>query len=217
MAVTNEQSISTPIGEARIAWSTPPGRVRAVAMLGHGSATGVESPDLQAIAGALPPRGIAVALVTQPYRLGGTRHGSDEPSLDVAWRHVWPAAAALGVPVIAGGRSAGSQVACRTAKDLGAVGVLALSYPLLGPGSGRELLSTDLPVLIVQGGDDPYGRPDQFPPLPPTMRLVTIPFANHTFGVPASSGLDAGSTLSTIALNVASWTDELLRDVQPAE
>jgi predicted alpha/beta-hydrolase family hydrolase len=62
--------------------------------------------------------------------------------------------ASLGLPVIAGGRSAGAQVASRTAKDLGAVAVLALSYPLLGPGSPRELLATCLPMLILQGGLD---------------------------------------------------------------
>lgn len=80
----NEQSISTPIGEARISWFEPPGLARAIVVLGHGSATGVESADLQAIAGVLPPRDVAVALVTQPYRLAARLHGSDEASLDLA-------------------------------------------------------------------------------------------------------------------------------------
>jgi len=35
------------------------------------------------------------------------------------------------------------------------------SIPLLGPGSPHELVSTGLPMLIVQGGADPYGTPDQ--------------------------------------------------------
>jgi dienelactone hydrolase len=84
--------------------------------------------------------------------------------------------------VIAGGRSAGAQVACRTATRLGARAVLALAYPLLGPGSPRELLATDRPTLVIQGGSDPFGRPDQFPALPPEIELVEIPSANHTFG-----------------------------------
>jgi predicted alpha/beta-hydrolase family hydrolase len=213
--VDKEVSVPTPVGEARISWFKPVGEARAVMVLGHGSATGVESPDLQAVARTLPTRGVAVALITQPYRLSGGSHGRDEPSLDLAWAHVWPAVAHLGVPVIAGGRSAGSQVACRTAKHLGALGVLALSYPLLGPGSVAELLATGLPVLIVQGGNDPYGRPDQFPPLPSTMKLVEIPFGNHTFGVPASSGLNATTTFSTIASAVADWTDHLLLGSAP--
>jgi uncharacterized protein len=208
--VDSEVSVPTPVGEARVSWFKPQGQARAVMVLGHGSATGVGSPDLQAVARALPTHGVAVALVTQPYRLSRGSHGSDEPSLDLAWAHVWPAVAHLGLPVIAGGRSAGSQVACRTAKHLGAIGVVALSYPLLGPGSSAELLSTDLPVLIVQGGNDPYGRPDQFPSLPSTMKLVEIPFGNHTFGVPASSGANVATTFSTIASAVSDWTDHLL-------
>jgi hypothetical protein len=49
------------------------------------------------------------------------------------------------------------------------------------------------------------------------MRLVAIPFANHTFGVPASSGPSAVTTLSTIAGEVADWTDALLLGMPPQE
>jgi predicted alpha/beta-hydrolase family hydrolase len=206
----DERLVPTPIGDARISWFAPEGTARAVTVLGHGSATGVESADLQAVAAALPHLGVTVALVTQPYRLSARRHGSDKDSLDLAWRSLWPAIAELRLPVIAGGRSAGSQVACRTAKDLGAVGVLALSYPLLGPGSPKELLATDLPMLIVQGGHDPYGRPDQFPPLPTSSRLVEIPCANHTFGVPGSLNHSGAQTMSLITQAVTSWVEQLL-------
>jgi predicted alpha/beta-hydrolase family hydrolase len=202
-----DQLVSTPIGEARISWFQPAGQARAVVVLGHGTATGVESADLQAIARVLPPRDIAVALVTQPYRLFGGFQGSDEASLDIAWRHVWPQVTRAAVPVVAGGRSAGSQVACRTAKDLGAVAVLALAYPLLGPGSPRELLATGLPTLIVQGTNDPFGQPAQFPPLPPEFEMVEVPFANHMFGVPAASGIDA---LATVTGAVTRWLEDLL-------
>jgi predicted alpha/beta-hydrolase family hydrolase len=205
-----DQVVGTPIGDARISWYQPRGPARAMVVLGHGSATGIEAPDLQAIAKTLPPRDIAVALVTQPYRLSGGMRGRDEASLDVAWRHVWPYVANGAVPVIAGGRSAGSQVACRTAKDLGATAVLALSYPLLGPGSPRELIATGLPTLIVQGANDPYGQPGQFPPLPPAFQLVEVPFANHTFMVPATSGIDAAATLATVTGAVIRWLEDLL-------
>lgn len=64
---------------------------------------------------ALPPRGVTVALVTRPYRVDANPSAASETSLDLAWTAVWPTATGLGVPVIAGGRSAGAQVACRTA------------------------------------------------------------------------------------------------------
>lgn len=209
-----EEYVDTPVGPAAIAWYESATPARAIVAPGHGSATGVDAPDLQAVAATLPPLGITVALVTQPYRLARNRghpiaHASDEPSLDTAWRAVWPHLTASAAPIIAGGRSAGSQVACRTAKTLGARGVIALSYPLQGPGSARELLATGVPTLVVQGGDDPYGTPDQFPPLPATMTLVEVPLANHTFTVAARTG-NSTDAITKVAKAVTSWLDKLL-------
>jgi uncharacterized protein len=197
--------VPTPVGTAGMTWYPASGLVRAVVLLGHGTATGVEAADLQGLAAVLPGHGITVALVTQPYRMNRTRTGSDEASLDAAWKAVWPVAADLGVPVISGGRSAGSQVACRTAGQLGAHAVLALAYPLLGPGSPQELLTTGPPALILQGERDPFGRPDQFPALPPEFELIEIPAANHTFDTPGSI-----SRLATMRL----ITDETLRWIE---
>jgi predicted alpha/beta-hydrolase family hydrolase len=211
-----EEFVSTPVGPARITWYQAARPARAVAMLGHGSATGIESADLQALAAALPPRGITIALITQPYRLarGRSSEASDERSLDTAWRALWPRVASLGPPVIAGGRSAGSQVACRTATDLGAIAVLALSYPLLGPGSPRELVTTGLPMLILQGSLDPYGRPAQFPPLPADATLIEVPHANHTFALPRGSGMRSTAPMSIITAAVTTWTEQLLAPAQ---
>jgi predicted alpha/beta-hydrolase family hydrolase len=204
----SEDFVPTPVGKARVTWYPARGRARAVALLGHGSATGIESADLQALAGALPPRDVTVALVTQPYRVAANPRAADEASLDLAWTAVWPAAADLGVPVIAGGRSAGAQVACRTAAGLGALAVLALAYPLLGPGSPAELLATGRPTLVVQGGSDPFGRPGQFPPLPPEIDLVEIPSANHTFGTP--TGIPRAASMTRITTAVTEWIDRQL-------
>jgi predicted alpha/beta-hydrolase family hydrolase len=200
--------VPTPVGTAGVTWYPAPGPVRAVALLGHGSATGVEAPDLQALAAALPRRGVTVALVTQPYRLGRTRTGYDEASLDAAWTALWPLAAGLGVPVISGGRSAGSQVACRTAEQLGARAVLALAYPLLGPGSPAELLATARPTLVIQGTSDPFGRPGQFPALPPEIELVEIPSANHIFGTP--DAIPQPATMDLITDTASTWIERQL-------
>jgi predicted alpha/beta-hydrolase family hydrolase len=208
----NEELVPTPVGAARLNWYPAHGTARAVALLGHGSATGVEAPDLQALAGALPRRGVTVALVTQPYRQEANPRAADEASLDAAWSAIWPKASALGLPVIAGGRSAGSQVACRTAAGLGAHAVLVLAYPLLGPGSPRELLATDRPTLVIQGGSDPFGRPERFPPLPPEIELVEIPSANHTFG---TRGFVRGSTAMDLITDASTeWIERQLSAVR---
>jgi len=157
-----------------------------------------------------------VALVTQPYRLEGNPGAAGEASLDLAWTAVWAAATdngaggggRAGLPVIAGGRSAGAQVACRTAAKLGAQAVLALAYPLLGPGSPAELLATGRPTLVVQGGADPFGRPGQFPRLPPGIEMVEIPSANHTFGT--GLGGPKNTSITRITAAVTEWADRQL-------
>ena len=203
-----EEMVPTPVGVARLDWFPARGQLRAVALLGHGTATGVEAADLQALAAVLPRHGITVALVTQPYRVEGNPRAADEASLDSAWKAVGPRAAGPGLPVISGGRSAGSQVACRTAAELGALTVLALAYPLLGPGSPRELLDTGRPTLIIQGGSDPFGRPSQFPHLPPQYELIEIPAANHMFATSTSASRPA--PLEQLTSAAVAWIDRQL-------
>jgi uncharacterized protein len=204
----HKQFISTPVGNARLDWYPAQGDQRAVVVLGHGTATGVEAPDLQALAAVLPPRGCTVALVTQPYRVEGNSRLADEPSLDRAWAAIWSSISGSGSPMIAGGRSAGSQVACRTASALGAEAVLVLAYPLLGPGSPAELLATGRPTLVVQGGRDPFGRPGQFPKLRPDMELVEIPSANHMFATGAAG--DGSRPLAQLTDATIAWLERQL-------
>jgi predicted alpha/beta-hydrolase family hydrolase len=69
-----------------------------------------------------------------------------------------------GLPLIAGGRSSGARVACRTAEATGAAGVLCLAFPLLPTRSGAvsrlpELDGVRVPTLVVQGARDPFGMP----------------------------------------------------------
>jgi predicted alpha/beta-hydrolase family hydrolase len=209
----DERLVATPVGTARLDWYAASGGQRATVVLGHGTATGVEAADLQALARALPPVGIEVVLVTQPYRFEGNYEVADEPSLDRAWTAIWPSVSGRGVPVVSGGRSAGSQVACRTARALNAHGVLVLAYPLLGPGSPAELLATGTPTLVVQGGADPFGRPDQFPKLPPDIELVEIPSANHMFSTSRSN--ECPGPLAQLTDAVIEWLERLLRPAAP--
>jgi uncharacterized protein len=203
-----QQLIATPVGNARLDWYPAQDAQRAVVVLGHGTATGVEARDLQALARALPPLGYTVVLVTQPYRVESNFEVADEPSLDRAWTAIWPSVTTPGFPMVSGGRSAGSQVACRTARALGADAVLALAYPLLGPGSPEELLRTGKPMLVVQGERDPFGHPEQFPTLPPDIELVAIPSASHML-VSETPDNETGS-LDQVTAAVIGWLHRVL-------
>jgi hypothetical protein len=71
------------------------------------------------------------------------------------------------------------------------------------PGGREELLATELPTLIVQGGADPFGQPSDFPPLPPRMEIVEVPEANHTF----NGRLGSRRALRTITDAVVHWLE----------
>ena len=136
-------------------------------MLGHGAAGGVTTRDLVAVADAARAARFSVALVEQPYLVAGRRSPAPAARLDAAWKAVVEHLCdgeLRGLPLIVGGRSAGARVACRTAADSGAVGVLCLAFPLHPPGRPDktrrpELDAVQVPTLVVQGDRDPFGMP----------------------------------------------------------
>ncbi|MEU2953170.1 alpha/beta hydrolase family protein [Streptomyces xanthochromogenes] len=209
--MTDSEIIETGAGDARITWH-PAKKARLVLAVSHGAGGGIEARDLQALAGALPPLGVSVALVEQPWRVAGKKLAPAPRTLDTGWRDLWPAVAKKGLPVVAGGRSAGARVACRTAAELGAAGVLALSFPLHPPGKPEksrapELLGAGAPTLVVQGGNDPFGKPAEFPE--GAYELVEVPFADHGFAVPKRASLTQQEALDVIIGAVGGWLGTL--------
>lgn len=168
--VEDAQLIDTPHGPAR-AHRRPASEGAAdpvgTLLLGHGAGGSVEAPDLQAVTAAATGAGWDVVLVEQPYRVAGRRSAAPAGQLDTAWLAVVAALRLEGV-VVAGGRSSGARVACRTAADSGAAAVLCLGFPLLTPkGVSRqeELDGAGVPVLVVQGESDRFGMPEPDPRL----------------------------------------------------
>ena len=138
--------VATPFGAARLTWHGAPPTVSArpagLLLLGHGAGGGITAPDLLKAGDLARGLGFAVGLVEQPYRVAGRRAPAPAAHLDPAFTAVVAAArTALGlaeasadeVPFVVGGRSSGARVACRTALTVGAVGVLALAFPLQPP------------------------------------------------------------------------------------
>jgi predicted alpha/beta-hydrolase family hydrolase len=120
-----------------------------------------------AVTTAAVDRGISVALVEQPYRVAGRRSPAPAAQLDAAWSAAIERLAAgpfAELPLMAGGRSAGARVACRTAAATGAGAVLCLAFPVHPPGRPEksrldELDGVKVPVFVVQGDRDPFGMP----------------------------------------------------------
>ena len=156
----------TPRGLAKFDLVRPSGAIRSVLVIGHGAGGGVDAPDIVAVRDAVLARGVAVARVTQPYRVLGKGVPPKPEILDEAWIavvHGIHRAALKRLPLIVGGRSSGARVACRTASVLGAAAVLALAFPLHPPGkpekSRADEIDPSVPTLIVNGSSDPFGVP----------------------------------------------------------
>ncbi|MYT21876.1 hydrolase, partial [Streptomyces sp. SID7760] len=84
--------------------------------------------------------------------------------------------------------------------------------PLHPPGRpeksrAAELTGAGRPTLVVQGGRDPFGRPQEFPA--PAARepyqLVEVPHADHGFAVPKKADLTQDEALAVITGAVTAW------------
>ncbi|RFU87099.1 hydrolase [Streptomyces triticagri] len=210
--MSSSEIVETEAGDARITWFPGKAENPLTLAVSHGAGGGIEARDLQALATALPPQGVTVALVEQPWRVAGKKLAPAPKTLDKGWRGLWPALQKPGHPVIAGGRSAGARVACRTAKELGAHAVLALSFPLHPPGKPEksradELLGAGVPTLVVQGGNDPFGKHTEFPD--GAHELVEIPYADHGFAVPKRAEIGQDEAVTLITRAVGRWIGTL--------
>jgi hypothetical protein len=162
--------IETPAGPARAMVQQQRAPLGSL-VLGHGAGGSVSARDLMAVTRAAGEAGFTVALIEQPYRVAGRKSQPPAAQLDQAWVAVVTRLRADGVlaePLVAGGRSAGARVACRTAAEIGAAGVLCLAFPVHPPGQPEksrldELDTVDVPVLVVQGVSDPFGMPPDAP------------------------------------------------------
>jgi predicted alpha/beta-hydrolase family hydrolase len=179
----SEIEIATAAGPARVALDRPRAG-RALLVLTHGAGADVGTVDLLAVRDAAVAAGLAVALVNQPYRVAGRRTPPKPEPQDAAWLETVAALRTRpglrDLPLVVGGRSNGARVACRTARACGAVGVVALAFPLNPPGKPEklrldELAGAGVPALVVQGDRDPFGQP----PRGRNRKVVLIPGAGH--------------------------------------
>ncbi len=201
---TTVRTVSTAVGAARLHTDRARRPVAAL-VLGHGAGGGVEAPDLQALARELPRHDITVMRIEQPWRVAGRRVAARPQMLDEATIACLNAIR-VRCPLVLGGRSAGARVACRLAASMGAVGCLALAFPLSPPGKEstrlHELLGVGLPTFVVQGERDRFGGPEAFPG---QIDVTAIPDADHSFAVRRWAVLSQEETYALIVEAVVEW------------
>lgn len=200
--------VATPVGPARV--HVDRGSAAGVLVLGHGAGGGVDAPDLLAARAAARSLGLSVVRVEQPWRVRGARVAQAAPRLDTAWLAVCSSLAGrpelAGLPLVVGGRSSGARVACRTADELGAVGVLALAFPLTPPARPErsrlpELALPRVPRLVVQGDRDAFGVP-----VPGEgVDVHVVRGADHGFAVRRMDGRTRAEVLDEVFNAVQRW------------
>lgn len=203
--MSTSRVVPTPHGDARLVTDRAHHPV-ATLLLNHGAGGGVESPDLAALATELPRQGITVVRLEMPWRVAGRRLAPRPNVLDEC---LLAAAKQLRghTPLVVGGRSAGARAAARCAQGLGASGCLALAFPLHPPGRPErtriaELDGVHLPMLVIQGERDPFGRPEEFPE---RHDLAVVPGADHGFKVSKRGDITQEEALGLIVEATLEW------------
>ncbi len=205
--VVNE--IETPAGLARahVERARDP---RGSLVVSHGAGGGIDTGDLRALR-RLRHEGWNYVRVEQPWRVAGKRVAPAPATLDKAWvpiiERLMSGRWGLTAPLVVGGRSAGARVACRTAEQVGADGVLAMAFPLHPPGKPDTsrafeaigVMDRGIPLAVVQGERDPFGDPQQVRDALGQRAHVFAAKGTHTFtGDPADVLAEVSAWLNTI-------------------
>jgi predicted alpha/beta-hydrolase family hydrolase len=199
--------IMTAAGPAEVLLEQPE-RAAFLIVLTHGAGGLPGTVDVLAVRDAARDLGAATALVTQPYRVKGARAPGSAAKQDAAWAELVSVLRAdtardgAALPLVQCGRSNGARVACRTAREVGASGVIALAFPLHPPGQpdktrDGELRSAGTSVLVVNGDRDPFGVPEP----DETTDVVVLPgevhaLAKHPEAVGAAAAAWLGGLFS---------------------
>ena len=196
-----------------------PEDARACYVLAHGAGAGMAHPFMAAIANALARHGIATLRYQFPYMEQRSKR-PDPPK--VAQAAVRAAAAEAmrrlpGIPLFAGGKSFGGRMTsqAQAVSPLPEVrGLVFLGFPLHPAGRpsderGAHLFDVRIPMLFLQGTRDALAELSLLQPLVRRLgtrvRLKLFEDADHSFHVPARSGVRDSDVIAQMADEVAQW------------
>jgi predicted alpha/beta-hydrolase family hydrolase len=200
----------------------PQGGARPVATLvmAHGAGASMGSGLMNAFAEAAARSGLAVVRFEFAY-MAARRTGARPPPPRIPvmvpeFAGVLDAVlASVDGPVVIGGKSMGSRVACRLAAgplDRRVVGVFALGFPFHPPSDPDrtrldDLAAATLPVLVCQGTRDPYGDRGTVSgyELPDTVEIRWFEAADHDLHPTAASGFTAAGHLDAACAALAGF------------
>lgn len=196
-------------------------------LLAHGAGAPMDSPAMNAIAGALAVAGFRVARFEFGYMAGRRTHAGRKPppraeTLIGEYRTAIEKLRTDG-PLVIGGKSMGGRVASMLADELfeadKIAGLLCLGYPFHPSGKPEQLRTKHLavlktPALICQGTRDVFGNRDEVSgyQLSKRIEILWLEDGDHDLrprkGI---SGFTAADHLKTVADKVKAWSAGLTR------
>ncbi|MBV9052640.1 MAG: alpha/beta hydrolase [Hyphomicrobiales bacterium] len=201
-----------------------PTRARACYVLAHGAGAGMMHPFLAAVADELAGRGIASLRYQFPYM----EHGSKRPDVPKTAHATVRAAVAEALsrearlPLFAGGKSFGGRMTsqAQAVAPLPQVrGLAFLGFPLHPAGRpsrerGRHLFDIRIPMLFLQGTRDALAFLPELEPLcaalGPRATLKLFEEADHSFHVPARTGLTDPQVRGLVLDALAGWIESVI-------
>jgi hypothetical protein len=186
-------------------------------ILGHGAGAGQGSSFMVSFAGALAARGIDTVTFNFLYMEQGRRLPDPKDKLEACYRAVIETVARRRRGRLAiGGKSMGGRIASQVAAadPAGLAGLVLLGYPLHPPGRPEQLRTRHLPdirvpLLIVQGGRDAFGTPEELRPVLRTLRapveLYVVEAGDHSFKVPKSAGTPQAQVHARVLDEIERW------------
>jgi uncharacterized protein len=190
-------------------------------VLAHGAGAGMRHPFMEKLANDLAERRIATLRYQFPYM---ERHGKRPDTPAVCHATIRAAVAAAsglvpGLPLIAGGKSFGGRMTSQAqAKGPlpGVRGLVFLGFPLHPPKQpsdtrGEHLAEVQIPMLFLQGARDEFADLTLLNPLVQRLgsraTLCLLRDADHSFHVPARSGVNDAQINAEMLAALAHWVE----------
>ena len=199
-----------------------PARASYLFVFAHGAGAGMRHPFMEAAASALGAHGIGTLRYEFPYMQNKSRRPDSPAVLHATVRAATLAAAAAapGLPLLAGGKSMGGRMTSQAAAEKpleGVHGLVFFGFPLHPAGSpattrGAHLSRVTVPMLFLQGTRDKLADLELLRPLlagHPLATLEVIEGADHSFHLLKSAGRSDDDLLSEMARTVATWAGTL--------
>ncbi len=200
-----------------------PGKPTACYVFAHGAGAGMAHAFMETVAAGLAERGIATLRYQFAYMEKGAKRPGPPPVAHAVVRAAVASAAERlsGLQLIAGGKSFGGRMTsqAQAAAPMPGVGALAFfGFPLHPAGKpsaerAEHLKTVTVPMLFLQGERDTLAELSLLKPvvkgLGKRATLHLLPFADHSFHVPARSGRTDAETMADAVDAFASWCESL--------